>query len=152
MGFRYSKTTHGIKAYIYYLLPSYTFILQFSFFIGLSIMIVLYFLMMIKQDNYITLHLFSLLFTVTSWTGTHLKHPERHKLDDVAEGDVAPWRAQDFVVAVQELHGAEVLLAHAHDDDGHGEAGGLDDGGDRLVHVRDHAVGDDEQHKVLLCA
>ena len=79
-----------------------------------------------------------------------LEVPEGDKLDDVPHGRLAGLRAQPPVVAVQELHGAEVGSAHADDYDGHGEAGGVDDGVARLVHVRDHAVGDDEQHKVLL--
>ena len=79
-----------------------------------------------------------------------LELPEGHKLDDVPHGRLARGRAQQAVVPVQELHGAEVGPAHADDDDGHGEAGGVNDGAARLVHVRDHAVGDDEQHKVLL--
>ena len=79
-----------------------------------------------------------------------LELTEGDELHDVPHGSLASGGAQHAVVPVQELHGAEVGSAHADDDDGHGEAGGVDDGAARLVHVRDHAVGDDEQHKVLL--
>ena len=79
-----------------------------------------------------------------------LELTEGDELHDVPHGSLASGGAQHAVVPVQELHGAEVGSAHADDDDGHGEAGGVDDGAARLVHVRDHAVGDDEQHEVLL--
>lgn len=80
----------------------------------------------------------------------YLEISEWHELDDVPRGDVTTWRAQQFVVAVQELHGTEVCPAHAHYDDGHGQAGRLHDGAARLVHVCDHSIRDDEQHVVLL--
>lgn len=80
----------------------------------------------------------------------YLELSEGHELDDVPRGDVTAGRAEQFVVAVQELHGAEVCPAHAHYDDGHGQAGRLHNGAARLVYVRDHSVRDDQQHVVLL--
>ena len=82
---------------------------------------------------------------------THLLEvSEGHELHDVSQGRFARGRAQVPVIAVQELHGAEVGPAHPHDDDGHGQARGVDDGGARLVQVRDNAVRDDQQDEVLL--
>lgn len=75
---------------------------------------------------------------------------ERHKLDNVSGGCLPRGGQQQFVVAVQKLHGAEVRAAHAHYDDGHGQTGRRHDGGACLVHVCDHTVCEDEQHKVLL--
>lgn len=57
---------------------------------------------------------------------------------------------EDAVVAVQELHGLEVGLAHTDDDDGHGQLGAVDDGLPCLVQVGDLTVRDDQEHKVLL--
>jgi len=79
-----------------------------------------------------------------------LELPEWNKLHDVPHGGLARSRAQNSIVAVQELHGAEVRPSYPDDDDGHGQLRGVDDGAARLVHVCDHSVGDDQQDKVLL--
>jgi len=79
-----------------------------------------------------------------------LELPVRHKLDDVSNGRLSDLRAQASIVPVQELHGTEVGPPDANDDDGHGQAGGVDDGAARLIHVCDHSVSDDQQNKVLL--
>lgn len=86
------------------------------------------------------------------WAAAYLEISERHELDDVSGGNVASGRSQQFVVAVQKLHGAEVSRAHPHNDDGHGQARGLHNSGACKIHVSDHAIGDDEQHVVLLRA
>lgn len=78
------------------------------------------------------------------------KLPERDKLHDVAHGGLASHGTQASVVPIQELHGGEVGPTHADDDNGHGQAGGVDDGVPGLVHVCDDSVGDDEENKVLL--
>lgn len=75
---------------------------------------------------------------------------EGDELDDVAQDRLALGRPQDPVVAVQDLHVGEVGVAHADDDDGHGEVGGVHDGLPRVGHVGDDAVGQDEQDEVLL--
>lgn len=80
----------------------------------------------------------------------YLKISEGHKLDDVSGGDVPPGRGQQFVITVKELHLAEVRPSHTHDNDRHGQTRGLHDSSACLVHVCDHTVCDDEQHKVLL--
>ena len=80
----------------------------------------------------------------------YLEIPVGHKLDDVSRGGVAGRRTQQLVVAVEELHRAEVCIAHAHYDDWHGQTGGLYYRSTRLIHVCDHSVCDDEQHVVLL--
>lgn len=78
------------------------------------------------------------------------KLPEGDKLHDVPHGSLASHGAQASVVSVQELHGREVRVADSHDDDGHGQAGGVDNGVPSLVHVCDDSVGDDEEDKILL--
>lgn len=80
----------------------------------------------------------------------YLEISEGHELDDVSCGDISSGRTQQFVVAVEELHRAEVCPAHTHYDDGHGQIRGFYNSSACLVHVRDHAIGDDEQHVVLL--
>ena len=79
-----------------------------------------------------------------------LKLPEGNKLHDVPQGSHARSRAQNPIVSVQDLHGAEVRPSYPDDDDGHGQLRGVDDGAEGLVHVCDHPVSDDQQHKVLL--
>lgn len=82
---------------------------------------------------------------------THvLELAEGHELDDVAQHGLALGGAQHAVVPVQDLHVREVGVAHADDDDGHGQVGGADDGLPRVRHVRHHAVGQDQQDEILL--
>lgn len=82
---------------------------------------------------------------------THvLELSERHELDDVSDGRLARRGAQTAPVTVEKLHGAEVGTAHPDDDDGHGQLGGINQSLSGLVEVRDHTVGDDEEHKILL--
>ena len=80
----------------------------------------------------------------------YLEISEGHKLDDVPRSDIPSGRSQQFIVTVEELHGTEVRRTHTHNDDGHRQTGGFYNSGARLVHVCDHAICDDEQHKVLL--
>lgn len=75
---------------------------------------------------------------------------EGHELNDVSKDRLSLGRPQDPVVAIQHLHVAEVGIAHAHDDDRHGEVGGVDDGLPGVSHVCDDAVGQDQQDEVLL--
>lgn len=75
---------------------------------------------------------------------------EGHELDDVTHGLLARVGVQHAAVPIQELHGSKVSVAHAHDDDGHGQLGRLHHGVPRLVHVADHPVRDDEEDEVLL--
>lgn len=83
--------------------------------------------------------------------GTYIaKVSEGDKLHNVSHSLLARVRAQDAAVSVQKLHGSEVGIAHADDDDGHRQLGGLHDGVARVVHVADHSIRDDEQREVLL--
>lgn len=83
--------------------------------------------------------------------GTHiLELSEWNKLDNISHGSLACSRAQKSIISIQELHGAEVGPAHSHDNNRHGQTRGFDDGVASLIHVRDHAIGDDEQYQVLL--
>lgn len=83
--------------------------------------------------------------------GTHiLEVPERHELDDVASRGHPSGAAQGTIVAVQQSHVREIGIAHAHNDDGHGQAGGAHDGGAGLSHVAHHTVREHQQHRVLL--
>lgn len=75
---------------------------------------------------------------------------EGDKLHDVPEDRLPLGRTQDPVVAVQDLHVGEVSVAHAHDDDGHGQVGGVHDGLPRVGHVGDDAVRQDQQDEVFL--
>lgn len=84
------------------------------------------------------------------WLATHAETSERHKLDYVPCSGFPTGRKQRFVIAVKELHFAEVCASDTHYDDGHGQARSLDDCRARQIHVCDHAVRNDEQHKVLL--
>lgn len=82
---------------------------------------------------------------------THITEiPERDELHDVPHGLLPGVGPQNTGVSVEELHGREVGVAHADDDDGHGQFGRLHDGVARLVHVADDAVRDDEEREVLL--
>lgn len=76
--------------------------------------------------------------------------PKWHKLDNVSKHGLALGRPQDAVIAVQHLHVTEISVAHADDDDGHGEVGGVDDGLSGVSHVCDDAVCQDQQDEVLL--
>mmetsp|Transcript_26131 Transcript_26131/g.66524 ORF Transcript_26131/g.66524 Transcript_26131/m.66524 type:complete len:231 (-) Transcript_26131:639-1331(-) len=76
-----------------------------------------------------------------------LEVAELDKLHDVALRGLA-MRGQPHLVAVQDLHVGELGVADAHDEDGHGQLRGLDDGAHRVVHVHDLAVRQDEQHVV----
>lgn len=75
---------------------------------------------------------------------------EGDKLDDVAEDWLALGRTQDPVVAVEDLHVGEVGVAHADDDDGHGQVRGVHNGLPRVRHVGDDAVRQDQQDEVFL--
>lgn len=76
--------------------------------------------------------------------------PEGHELNNVSQDRLSFGRPQNSVVAVQHLHVAEVSVAHPHNDDRHGEVGGVDDGLPGVGHVCDDAVGQDQQDEVLL--
>lgn len=75
---------------------------------------------------------------------------EGDKLDNVPEDWFPFGRAQDAVVAIQDLHVRKVSVAHAHDDHGHGQVGGVHDGLPRVSHVGDDAVRQDQQDEVFL--
>lgn len=82
---------------------------------------------------------------------THvLEVTEGDELDDVTQHGLTPGGAQDAVVTVQDLHVGEVGVAHPHNDDGHGQVGGADNGLPRVRHVCHHAVRQDQQDEVLL--
>ena len=75
----------------------------------------------------------------------------RHKLNNVGR-HVLPkaLRVQWSFVSVKYVHGGEVGTAYTHNDDGKWEGGASDDLISRLLHVRDLAVGDNQQDVVLL--
>lgn len=76
--------------------------------------------------------------------------PEGHELDNVSKDRLSFGRPQNPIIAIQHLHVTEVSIAHAHDDDRHGEVGGVDYGLPGVGHVCDDAVGQDQQDEVLL--
>lgn len=75
---------------------------------------------------------------------------EGDELDDVAEDGLALRWAQDPVVPVQYLHVGEICVAHADDDDRHGQVGRVHNGLPRVGHVGDDAVRQDQQDEVFL--
>ena len=75
---------------------------------------------------------------------------EGDELDDVSQHGLSLGRAQDPVVPVQHLHVCEVGVAHANDDDGHGQVGRVHDGLTRVGHVSDYTVGQNKEDEVLL--
>lgn len=76
--------------------------------------------------------------------------PKWHKLDNVSKHRLALGRPQDAIITIQHLHVTEISVAHADDDDGHGEVRGVDDGLPGVSHVRDDAVRQDQQDEILL--
>lgn len=79
-----------------------------------------------------------------------LEVPKWHKLDNVSEHRLALGRPQDPIVTIQHLHVAKIGVAHADDDDGHGEVRGVDDGLSGVSHVCDDAIRQDQQDEILL--
>ena len=74
-----------------------------------------------------------------------------HELNDIG-GHVLTerLRVECLLIAVELLHGAEIGIADANDDDGEGKLRSFDDLVNRLVHVIDDTVGDDDQDVELL--
>ena len=75
---------------------------------------------------------------------------EGHKLDDVTSDWLTAGGPQHPVVPVQLIHGREVRAAHAHDDEGHGQVGGLHDGLLRVAHIAQHTIRQKQQNEVRL--
>lgn len=75
---------------------------------------------------------------------------EGDKLDNVPEDRLPFGRAQDPIIAVQDLHVREVSVAHAHDDDGHRQVGRVHNGLPCVCHVCDDTVRQDQQDEVFL--
>mmetsp|Transcript_106693 Transcript_106693/g.309451 ORF Transcript_106693/g.309451 Transcript_106693/m.309451 type:complete len:302 (-) Transcript_106693:1287-2192(-) len=71
------------------------------------------------------------------------------ELNDVTRRALARRVMDRMVVRVQDHHVGEVRVAHTNNNDGHGELGGLHDRVHGLLHVVDHAVGDDQEHRVV---
>ena len=71
-----------------------------------------------------------------------------HKLDDVPLCLLTLVR-QPLPVPVKDVHRAEVLVANSDNDHRHWQAGRIDEGFLGLVEVRDDAVGEDEEDKVI---
>lgn len=82
---------------------------------------------------------------------THrFKVSEGHKLDNVPQDGFSFRRAQDTVVAVQDLHVGKIGVPHTHYDDGQRLVGGAHDGLPRVRHVGHDAVREDQQDVVFL--
>ena len=75
---------------------------------------------------------------------------ELNELDDIASGRDAASIPETAVVAIQLLHGAEVCVAYAHDNDGAWELGQLTDQLNGLGHVMDSAISQEEQDLVAV--
>ena len=75
----------------------------------------------------------------------------RHKLDDVSSHVLAIGvGVQGFIVTIERLHAAEVGITDANNNDGHGQLGASHDLVDRLVHIIDDAIGDNDEDVELL--
>lgn len=84
-------------------------------------------------------------------SGTHiLEVPEGHELDDVTGCGHPFGAAQGTIVAIQQPHVRKISVAHAHNDDGHGQARGTHNGRAGLSHVAHHTVCEDQQYRVFL--
>lgn len=79
-----------------------------------------------------------------------LELPEGHKLDNVTHYGLALGGAQDAIIPIQDLHVGEVCIAHTHDDDGHGQVGGPDNGLPCVSHIGHDTICQDQQDEVLL--
>lgn len=79
-----------------------------------------------------------------------LKVTEGHELDNVSEDGFSFGRAQNAVIAIQHLHITEVCVAYSHNDNGHGEVGGVYDGLPRVRHVCYNSICQDQQNEILL--
>ena len=76
---------------------------------------------------------------------------EWHELDNIRSHIlVIRLRVQCLIITVQLLHSTEVSIADAHNNDSHWQLGPSDDLINRLVHVIDHAIGNDHQNVELL--
>lgn len=76
--------------------------------------------------------------------------PEWDKLDNVSGNSLPHCGPENTIISIQKFHGLKVCGAHPHDDDGHRQQRGPNDGVPGLVEVGDLAIGQDEQDKVLL--
>lgn len=93
---------------------------------------------------------FFLFFTFFEVSTYIAEIPEGDELDDIADGLLPGVGPQNAGVSIQKLHGGEVGVADADDDDGHRQLGRLNDGVASLIHVANDAVRDDEESEVLL--
>ena len=76
---------------------------------------------------------------------------EWHKLHDICSHVLTVGlRVEGFLIAIKDLHRAEISIADAHDNDGDWESGASHDLIDGLLHVVDNTVGEDEQDVILL--
>lgn len=83
--------------------------------------------------------------------GTYiLELSEGDELHNVPHDRLAFGGAKDPIIPIQDLHVREVSVAHPHNDDGHGQVGGPDDGFPRVRHVSHNPVSQDQQDEVLL--
>ncbi len=77
--------------------------------------------------------------------------PVGHKLNDIAQCFFIPVGKQ-AVIGIQGIHGIEIRVSDADDDNAHRQIGSIDDGVDGVGHVGDDAIGDDEKHIVIVAA
>lgn len=77
---------------------------------------------------------------------------EWHELNNVSQDRFSFRRAEYSIIPIQHLHVAEIRVAHADDDDRHGQVGGVDDGLSCVCHICDHSICQDQQYKIFLMA
>ena len=74
-----------------------------------------------------------------------------NKLDDIRCHILAVGlRVECLIITIKRLHGLEVRIADTNNDDGHGELRAANDLVNRLVHITDDTIRDDNQDVELL--
>ena len=81
-------------------------------------------------------------------SNTRYKLLHLHKLDNVPLRS-SPVVTKQGVIRVQFLHGREVLVSHAHNDDGQRKIRGVYDCTFGGIHVGDNSVRDNQEDKVV---
>jgi len=80
-----------------------------------------------------------------------LKFPEWHELDDICRHvSLVSLGVKRHLVGIENIHTLEVIAANSNNDDREGQLGAAHDLVDRLLHVIDDTIRDDQQNVILL--
>lgn len=72
---------------------------------------------------------------------------EGNELDNIALGHFST-RSQEVIITIQNVHLRKIGITNSNDDDRHGKGGGINNRINRLIHISDLSIGDDEQKQV----